>query len=169
MKLAVDMFLKLDGIDGEVQDRVHSQEIEVLAWSWGATQGGTTAMGAGSAGGKANIHDMYFTKYIDSSTHSLMQKIFSGEDIATGTLVVRTAGARPLEYLKITMTDIRVKSLSTGGSTGDDRLSENVSLGFRTVKVEYVPLKQDGQGGPVVTAGWDLAANRPTDDSVRVK
>ena len=160
------MFLKLDGIDGEVQDRVHDKEIEVLAWSWGATQSGVTETGAGRGGGKANIHDLYFTKYIDSSTHSLMQKIFTGDDIATGTLVVRTAGAEPFEYLKIIMTSIRVKSLSTGGSTDDDRLAENVSLSFKTVSIEYVPLKQHGQGGTAVTAGWDIAADIPTGHTV---
>ena len=38
MKLAVDIFMKLDGMDGEVKDRMHAKEIEVIAWSWGATQ-----------------------------------------------------------------------------------------------------------------------------------
>ena len=165
MKLAVDMFLKLDGIDGEAKDRMHGKEIEVLAWSWGATRSGTTPMGAGG-GGKACIHDLYFTKYIDSATHSLMQKIFSGDRICTGALVVRPAGAKALDYLILTMTNISVKSLSTGGSTGDDRLTENVALSFSKVNLEYVPLKQGGVGSAAMTVGWDIAANRSTAESM---
>ena len=32
--MAVDAFLKLDGIDGESQDKEHKGEIDILAWSW---------------------------------------------------------------------------------------------------------------------------------------
>lgn len=154
------MFLKLDGIDGEAKDRIHDKEIEVLAWSWGATRSSTVTMGAGE-GGKTCIHDLYFTKYIDSATHSLMQKIFSGDRIISGALVVRTAGAKALDYLTITMTNISVKSLSTGGSADDDRLRENVALSFTKVNVEYVPQQEDGITGAAMTADWDVVANMP--------
>lgn len=30
---AVDMFLKIDGVDGESQDSQHRGEIDILAWS----------------------------------------------------------------------------------------------------------------------------------------
>ncbi len=75
-----------------------------------------------------------------------MQKIFSGDHIFTGTLVVRTAGAKVLDYLIISMTNINVKTLNTDGSTGDDRLAQNVAMSFRKVNMEYVAQKQDGEG-----------------------
>ena len=166
--MAVDIFLKLDGVDGEAKDSVHAREIEVLAWSWGASQSGTTAIDAGGDGGKACIHDLYFTKYIDSATHSLMQKIFSGDQIFTGTLVVRTTGEKPLEYLIITMTNISVKSLSTGGSISDDRLTENVALRFSKVNLEYIPRKQGRVDGASLAAEWDIPTNRPTAESMKL-
>ena len=33
--MAVDMFLKLDGIDGESIDKTHAKSMDILAWSWG--------------------------------------------------------------------------------------------------------------------------------------
>ena len=33
--MAVDYFLKIDGIDGESQDDKHKDWIEVLSFSWG--------------------------------------------------------------------------------------------------------------------------------------
>jgi type VI secretion system secreted protein Hcp len=33
--MAVDMFLKIDTVDGEAQDNKHKKEIDVLSWSWG--------------------------------------------------------------------------------------------------------------------------------------
>jgi type VI secretion system secreted protein Hcp len=42
-----------------------------------------------------------------------------------------------VEFLKITMSEVLVTSLSTGGSGGEDRLTQNVTLNFAKVKVEY--------------------------------
>jgi type VI secretion system secreted protein Hcp len=37
---AVDMFIKIEGIDGESRDSKHNEWIDVLAWSWGASSSG---------------------------------------------------------------------------------------------------------------------------------
>ncbi len=158
--MAVDMFLKLTGIDGEAQDDKHKKEIDVLAWSWGSSQSGTTHMGQGGGGGKANIQDLSFTHYIDSATHNLLQRVFDGKHIEEGTLIVRKAGGTPLEYLTIKMEDIMVTSVSTGGSGGEDRLTENVTLNFSKVQLIYKPQKEDGSADADKIAGWDIAENK---------
>ena len=38
---AVDYFLRIDGIEGESADAKHKGEIDVLSWSWGASNTGT--------------------------------------------------------------------------------------------------------------------------------
>ena len=43
--MAVDMFLKLGDIKGESLAVGHTEEIEVLSWSWGCSQMGTTHTG----------------------------------------------------------------------------------------------------------------------------
>ncbi len=158
--MAVDQFLKLDGIEGEAQDAEHKKEIDVLAWSWGVTQSGTTHMGSGGGGGKANVQDVSVTKYIDSASHNLLQRCFDGKHIDKGTLVVRKAGGTPLEYYTIVMEDIMVTSVSTGGSGGEDRLTENVVLNFSKVNITYKPQKEDGSAGADKKAGWDIAENK---------
>lgn len=115
--MAVDMFLKLvqkggKELKGEAQDDTHKDEIDVLAWSWGASQSGTTHMGQGGGGGKVNVQDLSFTKYIDKATHLLMQRCFDGEHLDKGTLVVRKAGGTPIEYYKIEMEDMMVTSVT---------------------------------------------------------
>lgn len=158
--MAVDMFLKLDGIDGESQDATHAKEIDVLAWSWGASQSGTTHMGQGGGGGKVNVQDLSITKYVDSATNNLLQRTFDGKHIKEATLVVRKAGGTPLEYLTIKMTDVMVSSVSTGGSGGEDRLTENVVLNFSKVEIIYKPQKEDGSADADKLAGWDIAENK---------
>ncbi|OED39501.1 Hcp1 family type VI secretion system effector [Chromatiales bacterium (ex Bugula neritina AB1)] len=162
--MAVDIFLKLEGpvINGEAQDDVHAEEIDILAWSWGATQSGTTHMGGGGGAGKVNVNDLSVTKYIDSASHNLLQHCFDGKHIEKGTLVVRKAGGEPLEYYTIIMEDIIISSVSTGGSGGEDRLTENVTLNFSKVDVTYKPQNKDGTAGADKKAGWDIAANKTT-------
>jgi len=36
--MAFDAFLKIDGIDGESQDKTHPNEIEIDSFSWGVTE-----------------------------------------------------------------------------------------------------------------------------------
>ena len=59
----------------------------------------------------------------------------------------------------ITMKDGLVSSVSTGGSGGEDRLTENITLNFKEFKSEYVPQKPDGSGDASVIVGWNIAEN----------
>lgn len=158
--MAVDMFFKIKDVEGESSDDKHKKEIDVLAWSWGLSQSGTAHMGGGAGAGKVNVQDMSFTKYIDSASNALILACCNGKHIDEAVLVVRKAGENPLEYLKITLNDLIVSSVSTGGSGGEDRLTENVSLNFAKFKFEYTPQDAKGAGGAAKTAGWDIAANK---------
>ena len=157
--MAVDMFMKIDGLPGEAKDKKHKDSIDVLAWSWGMTQSGTTHMGGGSGSGKVNVQDLSFTKYIDKSSADLMLACCNGKHFKESLLTVRKAGENPVEYLKITMTDLIITSVSTGGSGGEDRLTENVTLNFAKVKVDYTPQDEKGAGQAVKNMDWDIAAN----------
>ena len=62
--MAVDMFINMGpNIKGESQDDQKKEWIDVLAWSWGVSQSGTTHMGGGGGAGKSKfsgslIHEM---------------------------------------------------------------------------------------------------------------
>jgi len=153
------MFIKIGDLKGESVDDKHKDEIDVLAWSWGMSQSGTTHLGTGAGAGKVNVQDISFTKYVDKSSPNLMQYCCNGKHFAEALLTVRKAGETPLEYLKIKLTDLMITAVSTGGSGGEDRLTENVTLNFAQFKVEYTPQKKDGTGDAAVTIGWDVAKN----------
>ena len=157
--MAVDMFIKIGAVDGESVDAKHPKDIDVLAWSWGASQSGTTHIGTGGGAGKVNVQDLSFTKYVDSASHALLLACCNGAHYDKAVLVVRKAGENPLEYIKVTMEDLIVSSISTGGSGGEDRLTENVTLNFAKVKFEYDPQTKKGAGSGVKTAAWDIAKN----------
>ena len=158
--MAVDMFLMLDDVKGESADEKHKEEIDVLAWSWGMSQSGTTHVGGGGGAGKVAVQDISITKYVDKSTPNLVKSCCIGKHYDKAVLVVRKAGEKPLEYLKITMEEVLIANLSTGGSGGEDRLTENVTLNFAKFKVEYTPQKKDGTGDAIVEAVYHIAQNK---------
>ncbi len=157
--MAMDIFLKIDGIDGESADRTHKDSIDVLAWSWGASQSGTMHAGGGGGAGKVNVQDLSVTKYVDRSSPDLILACCNGKHFTKATVTMRKAGENPVEYLKIHMEDLLISSVSTGGSGGEDRLTENISLNFAKIKVEYT--EQDAKGGPgkQYNMGFDIRQN----------
>ena len=157
--MAVDMFLKIDDVKGESVDSKHKGTIDVLAWSWGMSQSGTTHVGGGGGAGKVAVQDISLTKYVDKSSPVLMLSCCNGKHFKEAVLTVRKAGEKPLEYIKITMKEVIVANISTGGSGGEDRLTENVTLNFAEFKIEYVPQKPDGSGVAAVEAAWNIAEN----------
>ena len=58
---AQDMFLCIEGAPGESLDKRHPDCIDVLAWSWGMSQSGTTHTAGGTGAGQANFQDLSVT------------------------------------------------------------------------------------------------------------
>jgi type VI secretion system secreted protein Hcp len=52
-----------------------------------------------------------------------------------------------------------ITSYSTGGSGGEDRLTENVTLNFAKVKLGYIEQTTTGAEGAKPEVGWDIAGN----------
>ncbi len=143
---AVDMFLKIEGIEGDSQDALRPDNIVVLAWSWGASSDVK-----GKGGVSCNIQDVSITKYVDSASPVLLMGQLNGTEYATGQLAVRTntATGQSIEYIVIDFNNIRITSLSTGGSGGENRLTENVSFSFSDATYTYTPITGTGAVTPI--------------------
>jgi type VI secretion system secreted protein Hcp len=157
--MAVDMFLKLDGIKGESKDAKHKDEIHIESFSWGLSQTGAHGTGGGGGAGKVSVHDISITKFLDKASPSLMLACCGGKHIPNGLITVRKAGDKPLEYLKIKLNDILISGVQQAGH-GSDLLTENVTLNFAKFHVEYQEQKPDGSGQPGGEMGWDVKANQ---------
>jgi type VI secretion system secreted protein Hcp len=147
--MAVDMFLKLDGIKGESHDERHPDEIEILSFSWGMNQTGSFATGGGGGAGKVAVHDISVTKRIDVSTPLLMKSCATGKHITEGLITVRKAGEKPVEYLKIKLTDILISSVQMSGNANGTP-SDAISLDFKKAVFSVAPfLATGGLGTPI--------------------
>jgi len=156
-----DMFLMVKGakhglIKGESQDDQHKGEIDVVSWSWGMQA--KTTIGGGGAAGKATINDLRIVKRVDAASTALMLALRTNEPIQKAVLTLRKAGKSQLEYMKITIEQGRVISLTVEGGdpNGGADVTERVSFSFNKIEVEYVPQNKDGlpQGSMTFADQW---------------
>ena len=159
--MSQDIFLKINGIEGESQDGSHKNEIEVLGYSWNMFQEASMHAGSGGGAGKATVEDLEFDHFVDRSSPNLMKYCLTGKHVAEAVLTIRKAGGSPLEYLKLTMSDVIITGVRPSGTANDDvRVKERVRMSFAKVKQEYNVQNAQGGSGGAVTAGYDIKANK---------
>jgi type VI secretion system secreted protein Hcp len=156
--MASDIFAKIGDIKGESLDDKHKGEIEVLSISWGVANDATIKTGGGGVG-KATFHDLSFHHGIDKASPMLLKACATGEHVKEATITHRKAGKGQQEYLIIKMNDVIITGVSlndTGGGTS----SEDVTLAFAKVDLEYKPQKADGSLDAGVHFKYDIKANK---------
>jgi len=158
--MASDIFAKIGDIKGESADDKHKDEIEVLSFSWGVANTATIGAGGGGAGaGRATFHDLSFTHTIDKASPRLLQACATGSHLKEATITHRKAGKGQQEFLVIKMNDIIITGVSLGDSSGGGT-SENVTLAFAKIDLEYRPQRPDGSLDPGVHFKFDIKANK---------
>lgn len=159
---ALDMFINFGGtLKGESRDKVQGPkgDCDLLAWNWGMSQSGSTHVGGGAGAGKSTFQDITLTKYVDSVSTGLMTALAKGSRLPRVVLLTRKAGEGQQKYIEITLEEVLVTSLTTGGSGGEDRLTEQVSLNFAKVKYDYYATDSKGVVQPAKTFAWNIAEN----------
>jgi type VI secretion system secreted protein Hcp len=155
--VAVDYFLKIDGIAGESTDSKHKDEIDVLAWSWGESNPVHHSGGGGSGGGKVQMHDFNFTAGFSKASPQLMLACASGKHLKSAVLSARRSGKGQQEFLTFSLSDVLVSSYQTGGAeAGEVFPLDSVSLNFSKIQVEYKEQKASGKAGGSIKVGWDV-------------
>jgi type VI secretion system secreted protein Hcp len=132
--MAVDMFLKLDGIDGESKDSKHKSHVEVSSFSWGVSQ---TNQDGGAGTGKVVVHDFSFSHKVDKASPLLMLHCATGKHIPTATLRVVKGGDKPVVYMQYKLTDVLVSSFQHGGHQQGNVPTDQFSLNFSKVEFSY--------------------------------
>ena len=154
---AVDYFLKLDGIDGETKQKGHEKEIELESWSFGETNAGTFSASGGGGAGKVSMQDFHFVMLINKASPKLFEACATGKHIPKAKLTCRKAGETQQEFLKISFSDLLVSSYQTGGSASSSVVpTDQISLNFAKIEIEYAEQGADGKLGASVKAGYDL-------------
>lgn len=158
--MAYDMHLKFEGgklnIIGNSEHSKHKKEVPILSWSWGASNTGDLHTGDGSAmGGKAQVRDISILKYVDGCSHAFLQGTCSGDRAENCTISVSNAVGEQEDFVILKLSKgVMIRSVSTGGSMGDDRLTEQVTLHFGAFRFEFKG--QDSKGTNLATKTYEF-------------
>lgn len=156
--MAVDYFLKLDGIQGESTADGHKDEIQILSFSWGASNVSSVAGTGGSGAGKVDLSDLSIMIYFDKATPKFFKSVCAGTHIKTGTLTATKSGANNKPYLKVDLKELFVTSLQISASSEIPTVS--VAFTYNEIKMDYSTQNEQGNitsTGPVT---YDLKANK---------
>lgn len=161
--MAVDMFLKIEGIDGESSDDGHQKWIEIMSFSHGVSQPVSGASGTGGrTGGRADFQDFTITKTIDNSTPDLNMHCCNGKHIPKIEIELCLATEDKHKFMKYEMENVVVSSISPGGTSDSNQAKplETVSFAYGKIKWEYTPIDAKGGAGAAVDRTWSLEENK---------
>ena len=148
---SISIFLKLGDIQGESQNDKHKDEIEVLAFNFGADSTNTIF-----SGGKTHVSDLSLVKYTDKATPELIRRIMTGERINHAQISFVHDGGEMRPIVTFQLSDIIVTSHNSGGSGGEDRLTEEIGLNFAGFTYQTFNYALSGLPAGDSSVTWDI-------------
>jgi len=155
-----DIYIKFDGIDGESQDAGHDKWIDVLGFSYSVSQSSSAFIGGGSGVGKANFDVLSFTHYVDRASPNLFVYCAEGKSVSEVILSCCKSGGGSQEYMKVTLKDVIITSVSPTGAHAEAQVLEMVSLSYAEIKIEVKEQDKDGKMSAAVTGAWNVKQNK---------
>lgn len=152
--MAIDTHIKFDGVEGESQHKDHKAEIQVLSWSWGVSNS-SAPFGGGSGQGKGDPQAFSFLHTYDKASPVLAKRCADGKHFGTVTLTARKSGEGQKDFLKVTMKEVFITSVSPGGA-GDGDIAEQVAMTYGDIEFDYKPQDKEGGLGGSVKFGWNV-------------
>lgn len=156
--MALQMFLRVDGITGGTANYGHRGWADILSYRWALARDA-----ADSA--VVRMNEISVEKHVGIESTGLMTLFAARTPIGAAELsVLPTVGKRdvPMKYLTLLLEDVLITSISTGGGIDDNAFKETITLQFGRVKYESHHYGEIGPAGAARTTSshafsWDLA------------
>lgn len=159
--MAVDLFLKLEGVTGESKDEKHADEIELMSFSFGESNPSSIGGSGGLGGGQVSMSDFNVMKSMDKSSPEIFKRCANGSHFPTAIITYRKAGGEQLEYLKYKFEKVFITSYTVSGS-GADVPTESISMAFEKLEYAYSPQKPEGDLDAEITTSYDIKTRKCT-------
>lgn len=152
--MSTDTHIKFDGVEGEATHADHKGETELLSWSWGVSNA-VGLPGTGSGKGKAEPQQLHITHLYDKASPVLAKKCAQGVHFKEVVLTARKSGEGQKDFLKATLKEVYITSVSTNGGSGGE-LHEQVSMSYGSIDFAYKAQDEKGTLGGEVKFGWNV-------------
>lgn len=147
--MAFDAYLKIEGIAGESDRKGYENSVEIMSFSWGASNSVSHSAVSGQSAGRATSQSLSITKAFDKASPLFLKLLTLGKVTPKAELhCLKGTGSQQEPYLVIRLENVFVESLSW--SSGSEEAVEHVSLAFSKVSVSY---KLQDTAGKLKAAG----------------
>ena len=147
------LFLLLDQIPGDSVDDEHAKWIDVLSYSFGASNS-STLTGSGWSSSKPSVQQLHLTTFQGSQSPLLFLRTMNGKHLASALLQGVTGGESPSRFVEIELKDVLVASYGVGGSGGNPS-NDQFSLAFGSIRYSIYLQSPDGSE-QAITSTWNV-------------
>jgi type VI secretion system secreted protein Hcp len=156
--MAVDVFMKIDGISGESSDLQFKDWIEVLSLNWEVTR----PMDQASGQVKHVLRSAPFgiIKAVDKATPQIFKAVTSNEDIEEIQLALCRAGKERVKYLTYVFKNcvITKAAVQMSNNAGESLPTEDIRFRFASVEITYFQQKREtGGSGGQISHKWNFS------------
>jgi type VI secretion system secreted protein Hcp len=160
--MAFDAYLKIAGVDGAATRKGFEKQMEILSFSWGASN--PVSVGTGGSGmgaGKVSLSSFNVMKKSDTASPKLFTTCCSGDHYPTAVVTLnKAAGKESIPFLTYEFEEVFVESIQWSGSGGgDDTPTESVAFAFGKVTMTYILQTGSGAKGDTIVASWNQQTN----------
>jgi len=115
--MAVNAFLKLDGLDGESMQKGMEKAIEIQGWDWEVEAETSWTKGGGASVGKPNPGKLSFEHYFDTTSAGILKDICTGKAIAKAWIYAQktTGKGSPEIYFTMAMEGCFITKVAESG------------------------------------------------------
>ena len=144
--MAIDMFMKVEGVNGESKDSNHKDWTNIESFDWGAEQPGSMTSGGGGGAGKVNFNDLTVVAAIDKAAPTILKNCATGQHL--------------IEYSRTTLEDVLVTGVKFIGVQDNDALKMRYSFQAAKVKNQYWEQTDKGSKGAEVQMAFNIKENK---------
>ncbi len=153
-----DIYIKFEGLDGEVLDENHRDWCEVITFNQAHSM---SISNSGLLRQKVNpvFEDVRIVKTIDKVSPKLAEAVCKGTVYPTVEIhaTAQAFGTSRVTYLAYELKNVLVTSYTVGGaSQSDDVPCEEVTLNFDQIKVTYTEYDSSGKTKGNVEYTWEI-------------
>lgn len=151
------IYLKYDGIDGDVTEDKHKKWIEINSLQFGIGRSIQTPTGASEnrESSHPSVSEVVVTKSMDTASSKLFTESVTGEGKKVEIHLVSTSKNVSNVYAEYTLTNSMISGYSV--SSGGDRPSESISINFTKIEYKVTPLGLNNEPGTPVAVSYDLS------------
>lgn len=160
----IDIFVQIDGIEGESLSVGHERWVKALGYQHGLAQPHATASsGGGSYGGisRAEHKDFVITKFMDKASPKLNLQCQSGKLIPKVVVHICRQVDSNVVYQKYELEGAIVRSVSIQGSSdsNSEKPREEVAFAYKKITLIYTEVNEKNKAAGDTMAWLDPVSN----------